>query len=49
MTKGFTEFTLHLDLVLEWVEAVVEAEVGVEAEAEVGAEAEVNFLMMLFF
>ena len=28
--KGFTEFVPHLDLVLEWAEAVVRA--GVEAD-----------------
>ena len=39
--KGFAEFVPHLDLVLEWAEAVVRA--GVEAEVEA------DFQKVLFF
>ena len=38
--KGFAKFPSHLDLVLGWAEAVVQA--GIEAGAEVEVEAEVK-------
>ena len=49
--KWFTEFTSHLDLVLEQAEAVFQAEAEAEAdvEAEVKVEAEVDFQKVLFF
>ena len=43
MAEGFTKFTHHWGLVLEWVvaEAVVEAVVVVEVEAEAEVEVQV--------
>ena len=45
------KFAPHLNLVLEWAEAVVRAEVEAEVKAEVGAEVEVeaDFQKVLFF
>ena len=47
LTKGFAEFIPHLDLVLEWAEAVVRAGVVAEVEADVEVEAELRLRLRL--
>ena len=50
LMKGFAKFPSHLDLVLGWAEAVVQAgtEAGPEVEVEAEVKAEADFQRVLF-